>query len=205
MRPAAELLLIESRAIKPILDGLSDEQFDLPTVCTGWSVRDVLGHCGAALSRVVADDLHGFSPEENQADVDERRQWPMGSVLEELFRGYEKAAAEIDRAGGRLDGVGLGEWIHGGDVREPVGAAEPYVSPGVDLAYDLLLLRSARNRPAIDVEVDGKAARFGSAGEAIGALQTDMETFVRLCSGRRPDPTRYTLVGMKPGELALFS
>ncbi|MDH3463183.1 MAG: maleylpyruvate isomerase family mycothiol-dependent enzyme [Acidimicrobiia bacterium] len=205
MRPAAELLLIESRAIRPVLEGLSDEQFELPTVCTGWRVRDVLAHCGAVLSRVVADDLHGFSPVENQADVDHRKEWDIAEVLEELFLGYESAAGEVDRAGGRLDGVGIGEWIHGGDVREPVGATDPYVSAGVDTAYEVLLQRSRRDGPGLDIEIDGRRARFGRPGEPIGELRTDMETFVRLCGGRRPDPTRFTLHGAAPAEMALFS
>ena len=219
MRPAAQLLLIEASAIRPVLETLNLVQFDKPTVCTGWSVRDVLGHCGAALTRVMADDLHGFSSADNEADVLQRRPWPISKVLEELLFGYEAAAVEIDRAGGYLDGVGLGEWIHGGDVRDAIGAPHPYTSEGADLAFDLLLERSTgrilphgrtsrravAGKPSLDILVDGKSRRFGSDGEAIGTLTTDLETFVRLCGGRRPDPERYDLTGVGASELALFA
>ena len=208
MRPAALLLLIEADALRPIIEGLSEEQFDAPTVCTGWSVRDVLGHCGAALTRVVADDLHSFSPAENEIDVERRRGWPIADVLDELFRGYEAAAVEIDMAGGRLDATGLGEWMHGGDVRDAVGAANPYASEGSELAFELLLERSAGGSdptPRLEVTAGALSGRFGGEGAADGTLATDLETFVRLSGGRRPDPDRYRLRGADPGDLVLFT
>lgn len=103
MRPAAELLLIEADAIRPLLGSLDASQFDLPTVCTGWSVRDVRSHCAAALEMV------------------------------------------------------------------------------------------------------GRARIFGVSGEAIGSLTTDLETFVRLCGGRRPDSDRYQLSDVPAPRHALFS
>jgi uncharacterized protein (TIGR03083 family) len=219
MRTAAQLLLIEASAIRPVLDSLEPAQFDEPTVCTGWSVRDVLGHCAAALTMVVADELHEFSAADNEADVAQRRTWSIDEVLEELFAGYDAAAVEIDLAEGSLDGVGLGEWIHGGDVREAVGAPHPYTSEGADLAFDLLLERSAglhlphgqtsrgavAGKPVLDIVIEGTPGRFGGEGQAVGTLTTDLETFVRLCGDRRPDPERYTLTGVATSDLALFA
>ena len=219
MRDAATILLVESKAIRPVLASLDPDAFDIETVCTGWSVRDVLGHCGAALSMATTKSLHGFSPAENEADVVERRRWPIARVLDELFRGYSAAATEIDMASGTLDGLGLGEWLHGGDVRDAVGASNAYTSEGSDLAFELMLDRSAGNyqpqgetsrrtvagKPAIDVVVDGASRRFGGDGDAVGSLTADLETFIRLCGGRRPDPTRFELTGAEPEELALFN
>jgi uncharacterized protein (TIGR03083 family) len=218
MRDAATILLVESEAIRPILASLESEAFGYETVCTGWSVRDVLGHCGAALSMAVSNSLHGFSPSENEVDVEERRNWPIERVLDELFDGYAAAVLEIDKAGGGLDGVGLGEWMHGGDVRDAVGAPAPYTSEGADLAFGLLLDRSAANyrpqgstsqaaiadKPALNVTVDGMERRFGGGGDIVGSLTTDLETFVRLCGGRRPDTTRFELTGADPADLVLF-
>jgi len=206
MRPAAQLLMIEADAIRPLLESLDPSQFEEPTVCTGWSVRDVIAHCGAALSMVAAEDMHGFSPAENEADVESRRGQPLAVVLDELFAGYRSAAARIDLAGGRLDGIGLGEWIHGGDVREAVGAPRPYTSEGVELARDLLFERSRTisGTPGIETTIDGQSYRFGDSGEPVGTLTTDLETFVRVCGGRRPDPSRYQLSGVPASNLALF-
>ena len=204
VRPAARLLDIESRLLPPILAAAPADAFDLPSVCTGWSVRDVLAHCGAALTRIVDDDLHRFTPEDNEGDVAARRSWPVADVIAELVRGYEQAAAAIHVAGGRLDAFGIGEWMHGGDVREPLGEPDPYTSEGVDLALELLSDRSrAMDKAAIDVHVDGRSLAFG-VGQPSGRVDTDTETFIRMCGGRRPDPVRYQLDGVTASALVLF-
>lgn len=205
MRPAADILLVEAVALRPVLESAEPDAFDRPTVCTGWSVRDVLAHCGAALTRTASGDLHAFTPEDNQRDVDERKSWPLAGVLSELFAGYEEAAQAIDAAGGRLDGIGIGEWMHGGDVREAIDAPDPYVSPGSAVAVDLLFERSRRTAKTVAVELDGRSRLFGPDQPATGSLATDRETFIRLCGGRLPDPTRYELVGAADSDLLLFS
>ncbi len=205
MRPAARLLLIEADALGEVLAAAPAAAFDLPTVCDGWSVRDVLAHCGAALTRTASGDLHGFTPEDNQRDVDARRDLPLADVLAELHAGYVDAAAAIDAAGGRLDAIGVGEWMHGGDVREPLGAPDPYSSAGAELAVDLLAERSVATASCtLTVDLGARRLRFGPDREPSGALATDVETFVRLCGGRRPDPARYRLSGADPADLVLF-
>lgn len=206
LRPAAEILLIEAAALRPILEAAAPDAFDRETVCTGWSVRDVLGHCGAALTRAATGDLHRFTPADNEIDVSERRGWPLADVIDELYRGYEAAARAIEAAGGRLDGIGIGEWVHGGDVREALGVGEPYASEGIELAIGLLIERSvAMGNKRLDVSVGGERYAFGSGDTPEGRVRTDAATFVRLCSGRRPDPTRYQLSGCTEADLVLFS
>ncbi len=195
MRPAARILLLEAEALRPILEAAPPDAFDRPTVCDGWSVRDVLAHCGAALTRTATGDLHRFKPEDNQADVDARKTWALADVIAELLAGYHDAAAAIDAAGGSLDAIGLGEWVHGGDVREALDVPGAYASSGLELALGSLAERSDR---------DGRRLRFGPAGEPAGGLRADAETFVRLTAGRRPDPERYDLTGADPADLALF-
>ena len=205
LRPAARILLEEAAALPAALAPIPPADFDRPTVCTEWSVRDVLAHCGAALTAAATDTVHGFSPQENQRDVDDRKSWPLPQVLDELWEGYEAAAAAIDRAGGRLDGVGLGEWVHGGDVREALDLPQAYVSAGIDLAIPLLFERAeARGAVGLTAVIDGEAEHFGS-GPRQGRLVTDRENFVRLCGNRRPDPDRYQLEGVEPAGLVLFT
>ncbi|OSZ59906.1 hypothetical protein OQI_13500, partial [Streptomyces pharetrae CZA14] len=46
------LLTIERDALVPLLRSRPDEDFSRPTeACPGWTVRDVLAHCSAALMR----------------------------------------------------------------------------------------------------------------------------------------------------------
>ncbi|HEX2367996.1 MAG TPA: maleylpyruvate isomerase family mycothiol-dependent enzyme [Acidimicrobiia bacterium] len=202
---AGRLLMIEARALPPILRRAPPAAFDRPTVCTGWSVRDVLAHCSAALHHVARGTMHGFSPEENQTDVDVRRPWPIERLIDELVAGYKAAAPVVDGAGGRLDGVALGEWVHGGDVRQPLGETDAYVSAGSELALELLIARS-RRLPLVAVHLPEQTFTIGSIDPSGGParLDTDLESLVRLLSGRRPDPERYVLEGVGAEELVLF-
>jgi uncharacterized protein (TIGR03083 family) len=205
VRAAAQILLAEAGVLPGLLHGLPNEAFDRPTVCTGWSVRDVLAHCSAALHHVAAGTVHSFSPEDNERDVVARRSWPVSDVLDELYRSYQVAARAIDAADGRLDGMGLGEWIHGGDVREAIGVDGAYVSEGADLAMELLIERSIRQaKPQIVADISGQRHWLGT-GVEVGRLTTDLETFIRLCGGRNPDPVRYELIGLEPDDLVLFT
>jgi uncharacterized protein (TIGR03083 family) len=204
----ARLLLTERDALLPILRRTPVEAFDRPTVCTGWTVRDVLAHCGCALTRAADGSLHRFTPELNEVDVDERRPWPLAQVLAELEQGYGSAAAAMTAAQGEMDGLALGEWVHGGDVREALGEPGPYESEGVEDALLLLVDRSRRrNVPATLVRLPDREVRLG-AGEAAGTppaeLATDVPTLIRLCSGRRPDPTRFRLTGAEPAQYLVF-
>ena len=204
---AARLLLAERDALLPVLRRSPADAFDRPTVCTGWSVRDVLAHCGSALTRVADGTLHDFSPEANEADVAERRPWPLEAVVAELERGYAAAAPVIAAAGGGLDGIALGEWVHGGDVREPLGAPRPYESEGVEDALVLLVERSRRRAvPPTRVRLPDRELRLGVAEDAgtPAELVTDVPTLMRLCSGRHPDPARFRLAGADPSRYLLF-
>jgi uncharacterized protein (TIGR03083 family) len=202
---AGRLLMIEVRALPPILRRAPAAAFDRPTVCTAWSVRDVLAHCSAALHHVARGTMHGFSPEENQIDVDDRRPWPPERLIDELESGYTASAPVVDAAGGRLDGLALGEWIHGGDVREPLGETDAYVSAGSEFALELLIARSYR-LPLVTVHLPEQTFTIGSIDPPGGParLDTDLESLVRLLSGRRPDPERYVLEGIDAEELVLF-
>ena len=206
MRPAAELLLREAAAIEPILRGTATEDFDRPTVCEGWSVRDVMAHCAAALTMAGNGEVHSFTPAENQADVDTRRSHSIGQVLAELLDGYEAGAAAIDAAEGRLDGIGLGEWMHGGDIREALAITDAYESAGIELALDLLAARSrSLSKPAVTVRLGDRTLDFG-VGEANATLIADQATFVRICGGRRPDGARYRIKGeYRAIDMVLFS
>lgn len=205
MRAAAELLQREAEALPQVLSDASAEAFDRPTVLPGWSVRDVVAHCGAALGQLIRGELGGFTPEENERDVQTRRSWPLGQVIDELLVNYPGAAGVIDRLDGAADGLGLGEWVHGGDIREPLGAPDPYTSDGVELALELIVGR-ARDRGMAATVVDLGDRRLGlGIGPPIGRLSCDTETFVRLVAGRAPDPTRFELSGIEPADLVLFT
>ena len=203
-RPAAELLLI---AVDEAIDRVLAAGLDvggLPTPCSEWSLHDVVAHCSGPVRRVTVGRLHEFTPATNEDDVLERREWELGALLDELRESAFGAASAIGAAGGTLDGIGIGIWIHLGDVRAALGDSEPYDSPGFGLALEVLKARSKRLNLGLVAMVGATTISFGS-GDAIGQLASDRDTFIRLIADRSPDPRRYTLVGATPQDLVLFN
>jgi uncharacterized protein (TIGR03083 family) len=206
-RPA-RLLRTEHDALLPVLRRTAAADFGRPTACPGWSVRDVLAHCSSALTRVTTDGLHAFTPELNEIDVAERREWPLARVLSELAAGYLEAGPVIGRAGGRLDGIAIGEWVHGGDVRAALGEPLAYASDGFDDACALLAERTRREGvPLIDITLPDGTLQLGvgKPGRPQAALVAGGSALMRLFSGRPVEPSEYQLTGATPEELVVFS
>lgn len=206
LRPAAEILLVAVSEFERVLDQ-EPIDLDLPTPCEAWSLRDVVAHCSGSLLRAVENRLHLFTPEDNQGDVDERRAWPFADVRAELIKTAGPAASIIDSAGGRLDGIGLGVWVHAGDIRHAVGIEDAYAGPGLELGMQLLIERSSRKKTfSVAVDIGSQRRLFGAAdNKPAGTLTTDSDTFVRLTAGRQPNPARYELSGIGREDLVLFA
>ena len=201
------LLRAEHDKLLPILHRTPEAAFGNPTACPGWSVRDVLAHCGAALTRAATGRLHAFTPELNELDVTQRRDWPLPRLLSELERGYLDAGPAIAGAGGRLDAIALGEWIHGGDVRDALGEPLAYESDGFEDACALLAERARRREvPLVEVSLPGDTLRLGVPvpGRPPATLVTGRATLMRLFAGRPAGPDGYQLSGAAPGELVVF-
>lgn len=96
--------------------------------------------------------------------------------------------------------------MHGGDIREALGSSGAYASEGIDLAVDLLVERSQlMEKPGVRVRLPDRDLEFGT-GRLGGILTTDRETFVRICGGRTPDPTRLHIEGdVTIAAMVLFS
>jgi uncharacterized protein (TIGR03083 family) len=206
-RPA-RLLRAERDALLPILRSAPASGFDRPTACPGWSVRDVLAHCAAALSRAASGDLHAFTPELNEADVQARRDWPVSGVLDELADGYERGGAAIAAGGGRLDPIALGEWIHGGDVRAALGEPMAYASAGFEDACALLAAWTQRQGvPLVHVTLPGGGTLSlgtAAADRPPAQLAAGNAALMKLFAGRAVDPAEFELTGATPAELVVF-
>ncbi|MEU4147164.1 maleylpyruvate isomerase family mycothiol-dependent enzyme [Streptomyces parvulus] len=207
------LLTIERDALVPLLRARTDADFALPvSACPGWTVRDVLAHSSSALIRVVENRFEDgvFSPESNDRDIAERADWSHARVVDELERGMTEAGPVIARAGGALDGIALGEWVHAGDVRTALG--EPGAYAGAALPTVLALLGTlTRERGHVPLHADlddvdeplklGEVSGERPPGRFIG----DATTLVRLYAGRAPDDgAGYELAGVEAAELNLF-
>ncbi|MFF5158923.1 maleylpyruvate isomerase family mycothiol-dependent enzyme [Streptomyces sp. NPDC000348] len=206
------LLTVERDALVPLLRGRADADFALPVAaCPGWTVRDVLAHCSAALSRVVESRFEKgvFSPESNERDIAERAEWTNARVVDELERGMTGAGPLIAEADGVLDVLALGEWVHAGDVRVALG--EPGAYAGAGLPYALALLGQVTGGKGhlplhADLDDADEPLRLGDAtGERPPARYIgDGPTLVRLYAGRPVDGAAYELAGAEAAELNIF-
>ncbi|GAB2961049.1 maleylpyruvate isomerase family mycothiol-dependent enzyme [Streptomyces heilongjiangensis] len=181
------LLAAERDVLVPLLRGRAENDFGAETCCPGWTVRDVLAHSSAALSRVVERRFEKgvFSPESNDRDIAERADWSVGQIVDELERGMTDAGPVIADAGGVLDGVALGEWVHAGDVRDAWGLPGAYGGSQLGLAVDLLshLTRTRGTRPLhADLDDADEPLLLGApSGDAPPARYIgDAPTLVRL-------------------------
>ncbi|MET7600666.1 MULTISPECIES: maleylpyruvate isomerase family mycothiol-dependent enzyme [unclassified Streptomyces] len=205
------LLRTERDLLIPLLRARPEADFALRTACPGWTVRHVLAHCGAVLTRVVERRFEKgvFEPEANDRDIAERDGLPVERIVDELERGMTEAGPVIARAGGVLDAVALGEWVHAGDVREAFG--EPGAYGGEGLPYALALLsRVTRERDHVPLHADldglDEPLRLGrpSGTRPPARYIGDAPTLVRLYAGRPLVGTRYELAGAAEAELNVF-
>ncbi|MFF1923544.1 maleylpyruvate isomerase family mycothiol-dependent enzyme [Streptomyces sp. NPDC058221] len=205
------LLRTERDALLPLLRSAAESDFALRTACPGWTVRDVLAHCGSALNRVVESRFGPdvYSPESNDRDIAERADWTNAQVVDELERGMTDAGPAIAAAGGVLDAVALGEWVHAGDVREAWGIEGAYRGAGLTHALGLLGPFSRRKKPPLllaQLEDGGDELVLGveQDGRAPARYRGDGATLIRLYAGRPLVGTRYELEGVKESELCVF-
>ncbi|MEU6101549.1 maleylpyruvate isomerase family mycothiol-dependent enzyme [Streptomyces flaveolus] len=207
------LLTIERDELIPLLRSRADGDFALPVVaCPGWTVRDVLAHCSAALMRVVESRFEKgvFSPASNDRDIAERADWANARIVDELERGMTEAGPVIGRAGGVLDRVALGEWVHAGDVRVAFGEPGAYAGRGLPDALTLLttVTRDLGHVPLhADLDDVDEPLKLGevSGERPPGRFIGDAPTLVRLYAGRPVDAgAGYELAGVEAAELNIF-
>ncbi|MEV7244032.1 maleylpyruvate isomerase family mycothiol-dependent enzyme [Streptomyces sp. NPDC093248] len=206
------LLSAEREVLIPLLRARADADFALPAAaCPGWTVRDVLAHCSAALTRVVEGRFEEgvFSPASNDRDIAERAGWTNARIVDELERAMAEAGPVIAKAGGVLDAIALGEWVHAGDVREALGEPGAYAGGGLPDAL-ALLAHVTREKRHLSLHADlddlDEPLRLGAvAGDAPPARYIgDAPTLVRLYSGRPVSGAGYELAGAREGELNIF-
>ena len=95
---AVEGLRAERDATLTIAKSLTDEEWNAPSDCDGWAVRDVIAHMASILHGVadpsVMPDLSGGTESGMEGPVAERRAWTIEEVVAE-FETYSGAVADL--------------------------------------------------------------------------------------------------------------
>lgn len=139
---AHDVALGELDAFLDLLRGLGPDDWDLPTDCTGWSVRDVVAHVTGAMedgARLRVQLRHvvlaprrypTMSPLDalNQMQLDDRR----GAGPEEIVRELAALGPRAARARHRIPALLRGRAVPGKDNGLPAGSTFAYL---VDVIY----------------------------------------------------------------------
>jgi uncharacterized protein (TIGR03083 family) len=88
----------ERDAILTLAKGLTADEWQLPSACAGWSVRDVIGHMACTLHGVIdpafLPDTSSGTESAMEPAVAERRTWPIEAVIGE-YETYSDQAANV--------------------------------------------------------------------------------------------------------------
>ncbi len=165
--PVIAILAEEWEAIDTLASGLGLPEWDLPTECPGWTVRDAVSHL-IGIERTLLGDpppppLDELPPHveneigaRNEAWVAPRRSWSGPSVLEEFRDVTARRLADLRSSPpARFDEVGpspVGEvpyrefmnvrvmdsWVHEQDIRVATGRPGHDSGPAAQLSLDRL-------------------------------------------------------------------
>lgn len=178
----------ERKALAADLDGISETAWTTPSLCDGWTVRDVLAHMTATAKISGATFFpkligSGFSLKNLQAK-DIRRE-KGGSPAETL----EHFKAQIDSTGrppGPSDTM-LGEvLVHSQDIRRPLGIGHSYPTEALVQAADFykgsnMILGTKRRITGVCLQATDADWRHGDGPVASGP----MLSLLSAMTGRR--------------------
>jgi uncharacterized protein (TIGR03083 family) len=128
----------ERQALAADLDSLTDEQWATPSLCAGWSVRDVLAHLIAAADQTPGGFFAGlaaagFSFNKMVAkDVAKNTQGPPANTLA-VFKTRLKATTHPP---GPIEAMVGEAVVHGEDIRRPLGISRTYPAEALILVAD---------------------------------------------------------------------
>ena len=117
-----------------LIAGLDDAQWDAPSRCEGWAVRDVAGHVLGSTSDVLAGTFGHRTPEDEARDLRHLSQGQMAAELRRVATGMQALVVTLDDAAWAspspapdltiAEGVlalWYDAWIHADDIRAAAG------------------------------------------------------------------------------------
>lgn len=139
-----EIVHQERRALIHDLDGITTEQWSTPSLCEDWTVHDVLAH--------LVDDAKTTKPSfvrnlilarfnfdrANQKGVEQERRDNPEETLESFRQVSDRTTSAPAPLASRLVEI----FVHGEDIRRPLGIAHTYPSDAVLAAIEYQLATS---------------------------------------------------------------
>jgi uncharacterized protein (TIGR03083 family) len=156
------MVAAERRELADVLDGLSEQEWDTPSLCTGWRVREVVAHMTAPFRSGTADYELGTTVAEINAAADrlarrEAAELTSAQLVAALRDNAEHPWEPLGDPAGAL----THDVVHGLDATEPLGTGRRV--PTERLAVVLAALTPER------------AAFFGTDLTGIRLVATDLD------------------------------
>ncbi len=147
----ADGLLDELDWFAVLVQGLTEEEWQQPTRCAGWSVADVAAHLIGTITDIVEGRLEGLgTPEVTQREVGERRGKAPKELADECFEArtlvatllasFDDAAWTQPAPGGydgtlteAVEAVWYDAYLHADDIRDAIGRPTE-IGPGLAAA-----------------------------------------------------------------------
>ena len=167
----------ERSALADELSELSEQQWSTPSLCSGWTVRDVVAHMAATASITPLSFFptligSGFKFERVQAKgIAEQR----GADAADTLAHFRAIVTSTKRPPGPKDTI-LGETIlHCEDVRRPLGLAHSYAPNAVVEVADFykgsnLILGTKRRIEGLSLRATDSSWSHGSGPEVTGPM-----------------------------------
>jgi uncharacterized protein (TIGR03083 family) len=177
MAPASPWPLIhaEREALAQDLSSLDDAQWQTPSLCAGWSVREVLGHMTATARMTPARFFAGLASSGFRFNVMSARdvdRETAGTPAQQLAE-FRKLTSATTHPPGPAEAM-LGEAvIHSEDIRRPLGITRDYPEEAVIRVADFfkgsnMLLGSKRRIAGLGLRASDAKWTTGSGPEVSG-------------------------------------
>ncbi|MBI2169380.1 MAG: maleylpyruvate isomerase family mycothiol-dependent enzyme [Actinobacteria bacterium] len=182
------------------IEGLTDEEWNTPSRCEGWTVADVAAHVVGGIADVAAGNFEGLgTPEVTQREVDERRGKSPGElaqelrdamkVNQELLSVFDEAAWNSPSPGGfegtTLQGVEAlyyDAYLHADDIRAAIGRGSERGEGLRCAVHHVAFELQKRSWPSATLALEGvEEITIGGGGDRITG---DPLAFVLAVTGR---------------------
>jgi uncharacterized protein (TIGR03083 family) len=167
----------ERAALAADLEGLSDAQWATPSLCTDWTVRDVLAHMTATAEKTTVSFLTGMIGSgfrlTGMQNKDIKRVEGTGDVL-----GAFKAAMNRSTSPPGPTDTWLGEvLIHSSDIRRPLGIKHDYPAGAAVRVADSyktnnLVMGAKRRIEGLKLSADDVDWTHGTGPEVTGPMMS---------------------------------
>ena len=197
------LIAAERRELAALLDGLSAEQWEAPSLCAGWTVRHVVAHLTMpfrySTPQFVLELVKSGGRFQRMSDAVARRDAPMPTA-QLIAAVRDNAEHPWKPPGGGFEGALTHDVIHSLDISVPLGIEHHFPAEAMRVVLDAVVRPAARRHFGADV--DGVELRAVDAGWSYGSgapVAGLAQNLALLLTGRRVREGAFSGAGTRGG------